>query len=274
MKFLFVTTAVCISSIAFAQISIKNIQLLKGQEFEQRSEMQMTISQEMMGQKIEIKTTTNTSSLINIQEATLTNYILSNTLKRMVFNMTGMGQDIAFDSDNAADMEGELGSRFKDKIGKPSLITADKNGVVSKIEGSDERNENDDIMNAVGEKIGQRLTMLLPITMVKVGQTWTDTTSTEDTKSFNTYTVKAINGNEGIVVMKSTTDLNKEMEREGMAVKVQMKANTEGEYMVDVTSGVIKTAKMIQKSKGTTEMMGQVIPMTMEMVVTTKVDKK
>src|SRR5687768_9791893 len=104
---------------ATAQNVPKKVSLAKGQQYEQVSLVNMNISQEMMGQVMEMKMESTTNNVVEVKEASKNSYIVSNTMKRMQMNMTGV-QEVTFDSDKKEDLDSQMGEAVRDKIGKTS----------------------------------------------------------------------------------------------------------------------------------------------------------
>ncbi|MDB5231729.1 MAG: hypothetical protein JWN76_2534 [Chitinophagaceae bacterium] len=276
MKVFLVSLAVCVSAvtISFGQSVKKNIQLSKGQQFEQKSETTLTMSQEMMGQKIDVKTKTTNTNLIEIKDVSDNGYSVASTLKRVQMNMSNMGQEMTFDSDKPADMNGELAEGFKDQIGKTSVVVVDKNGIVKEVQNPDTKDAEE--MNAIAEQVGKSLSFLsnFPAAGVNSGASWTDSASLAGGKTVSTYTLQSVHGNNAVVNIISSGDMNREMERQGMTMKMKLKNNVTGNYTVDLLTGIISSSSINTKSNGTMEMMGQSIPLSMETIVITTLVKK
>lgn len=85
--------------IASAQTVTRKIGLAKGQQLEQLSHVKMNMTQEMMGQNMEIKMESDITNIVEIKNAAGNNFEVANTLKKILMNMNAMGQDMKFDSE-------------------------------------------------------------------------------------------------------------------------------------------------------------------------------
>ena len=268
-----------------AQTVTRKVGLVKGQQLEQQSHIKVNMTQEAMGQSIEIKMDGDVTSLVEVKDAAANSFEVANTLKKILMNMNAMGQDMKFDSDKTEDMDGQLGQAFKGKIGVPREFTVNKEGLVTAI-----KNKGDSAVDAGGmmggmmsgamgsgeEKEGSAFNSLanIPSKGVKVGESWSDSTSDENGKTFTTYTLKEVNGGNGLVTLSANMAISREMEQQGMTIQMDMTGTTIGEYTFDVATGIIKTRKATTKSSGTIEVAGQSMPVSIETTVQSTVNKK
>jgi hypothetical protein len=262
-----------------AQTVSRKVALTKGQQLEQLNQVDVNITQEVSGQMMEIKMKSTITNLVEVKDQTPNGFAVSNTVKRVLMNMNMMGQDMNFDSDKKEDMEGQMGQAYKDKVGKPRDYSLSKDGIVTEVKGAEVKAAGegmmDNMMNGVlaDEKVGSSFNALvnIPVKGIKVGETWSDSTSEGGAKTFTTYTLKELRGDSGIVTLNSDMSISREIEQQGMTMQLDMKGNTIGEYSFDPATGVIRSRKATTKANGTVDVMGQSVPMTMEttMVSTT-----
>ena len=268
-----------------AQTVTRKAGLAKGQQLEQLSHVQMNMTQEAMGQSIEIKMEGDFTNLVEVKNAAANNFEVANTLKKILMNMNAMGQDIKFDSDKAEDMDGQFGQVFKGRIGVPHEFTVNKDGVITAVKNTGDTTKNPAGMmggmmsGALGsgeEREGAVFNTLanIPAKGVKVGDSWSDTTTDENGKTFTTYTLKEVNGGNGLVTLLSNTAISREMEQQGVPMQMEMTGTTVGEYTFDVSTGIIKTRKATTKTSGTIEAGGMSLPVNMETTVQSTVNKK
>src|SRR5687768_5297063 len=198
------------------------------------------------------------TNLVEVKDAAANSFEVANTLKKILMNMNAMGQDMKFDSDKKEDMDGQLGQAFKGKIGVPREFTVNSEGVITTIKNKTEKTEDPGGMmggmmsGALGngeEKEGAAFNSLanIPAKGVKVGESWNDSTSDENGKTFTTYTLKEVNGGNGLVTLSANTAISREMEQQGMTMQMEMTGTTIGEYTFDVTTGIIKSRKATTK---------------------------
>ena len=268
-----------------AQTVSRKVGLAKGQQLEQQSHVKMNMTQEMMGQSMEIKMESDITNIVEVKDAAPNSFEVANTLKKILMNMNAMGQDMQFDSDKKEDMDGQMGQAFKDKIGVPREFTVNKEGVITSLKNKSEKKEETGgmmggMMNgAMGdgeEKEGAAFNSLanIPAKGVKVGESWNDSTSDNHGKTFTTYTLKEVTGGNGLVTLSANSAVTREMEQQGMTMQMDIKGTTIGEYTFDVTTGIIKTRKATTKASGTIDVAGQSVPVTIETTVESTVNKK
>ena len=285
MKKLFLAALLCNTILLSAQTVSRKVGLAKGQQLEQQSHVKMNMTQEAMGQSIEIKMESDITNVVEVKDAASNNFEVASTVKKILMSMNAMGQDMKFDSDKKEDMDGQLGQAFKGKIGVPREFTVNGEGVITTIKNKPEKTEDPGGMmggmmsGALGngeEKEGAAFNSLanIPAKGVKVGESWNDSTSDDNGKTLTTYTLKEVSGGNGLVTLSSNMAISREMEQQGMAVQMDMKGTTTGEYTFEIATGIIKSRKATTKSTGTIEVAGQSVPVNMETTVESTVNKK
>jgi len=277
MKKFLIPTLLFLSIAVSGQTINKKVALAKGQQMEQINQSTMNLTQEMMGQVMEIKIETTLSNILEVKDATSTNYSISKTMKRMVLNMSGM-QEMKFDSDKKEDMDGQIGEKVKDKIGIPVEFIVNKEGIVTSVKETSSKEEMAGVAGMMGSMFGQYkedsegatfgAIANIPSKGIKVGDTWSDSSSDSKHKSYTTYTLKEIKGNDGLVTLSQSSNMNAEIEQQGMTLEIDMRGTTIGEYTFDVQTGVLRTRKSTSKATGTMSVMGQSVPMSIDAVIT------
>lgn len=268
-----------------AQNVTRKVGLAKGQQLEQQSHIKVNMTQEAMGQSIEVKMEGDITSVVEVKDAIANSFEVANTIKKILMNMNAAGQDMKFDSDKTEDMDGQFGQAFKGKIGVPREFSVNKEGVVTAIKNKADKNEDpggmmggmmNGAMGSGEEKEGAAFNSLanIPAKGVKVGESWSDSTSDENGKTFTTYTLKEANSGNGLVTLSANTAISREMEQQGMTIQIDMTGTTIGEYTFDVATGIIKTRKATSKSSGTVEVAGQSMPVSVETIIQSTVNKK
>jgi len=267
---------------ASAQTLTQKASISKGQQLEEISKVNMNITQEMAGQSMDIKVESTFTNLVEVKDASASGFALSNTLKKVLMNMKMMGQDMTFDSDKKEDMDGQLGQAYKGNLNMPKEYTISKAGLITEIKGSDakaaEQGMMENIMSGIMdvEKVGAAFHSFasIPAKGIKKGESWSDSASDGKNKTTTTYTFQDIKGNDGLISINSMMVVDREIEQQGMKMQMAMKGTTIGEYTFDVASGIIKTKKATTKASGNVEVMGQSVPMTLETVVVSNIQKK
>ena len=269
--------------VATGQTVTRKVGLAKGQQLEQQSHVKMNMTQEMMGQSMEIKMESDITNVVEVKDVAANNFEVANTVKKVLMNMNAMGQDMKFDSDKKEDMDGQMGQAFKGRIGVPREFTVNKDGIITSLKNkSDNKVESGGMMGGMmtmgdsEEKEGSSFNSLanIPAKGVKIGETWNDSTSDDNGKTFTTYTLKEINGGNGLITLSANSDISRQMEQQGMSMQMDMKATTIGEYTFEVATGIIKTRKATTKATGTIDVAGQSLPVSFETTVESTINKK
>lgn len=272
MKRIFVVVSLFSAMTVSAQSVSKKTSLVKGQQIEQTSKVSANIIQEMMGQSMEIKMETNSNGTVEVKDVSADGFTVSSTVKRVVMNMSAMGNEQNFDSDKKEDLDGPIGQTVKDKIGVAREYKLNKDGVITAIPAATKAEDPNSMMGGVmggameDELVGNTYSALitLPAAGVKVGESWNDSSITKENKVRNTYTLKQVNGDDAIVDVKGTLNVDREMEQQGMAMQMSMNGTITGELTFDTKSGVIKSRKQNTKATGSIEVQGQSVPLTLD----------
>ena len=277
-KVFFFLSLVSVLSVSAQKVS-KKITLEKGQQIEQQTKTSVSMTQEMMGQSMEIKMESNATNFLDVKDNSSAGFDMTNTLKKILLNMNVSGQETKFDSDKKEDMDGQMGAAFRNKINKPRGFTVNKDGIISSVKDTAKSEEEDMIggmLNATEETAGTAFLAVanIPAAGVKVGDSWTDSTNVNNARTVNRYTLRQVTNGEGTVDINSDMNLSREMERQGMQMQMELKGTSVGEYVFDVNSGLVKSRKALTKASGSVDVMGQSIPLTIETTTTSTLSKK
>jgi len=252
-----------IATVAIAGHAQK-IAVTKGQKLETLTTTKMTM--EMMGQNINNESGATTD--IEVKDVNAEGFLFSSVIKRMTTKVSGMGQDISFDSDKKEDMDGQIGQAVKDQINVQQEIQVDQKGkVISTTASSDKKTGGmADMMSITGDVTkGQPYPILiqLPAKTVKPGDTWVDSSGTTATiKTVTTYTLKQINADGALVSFTGTLAKNGTIEQNGMEIQMDMSGTTKGEAVYEAGTGLLKTSSTVSDIKGTLGIMGQNAPLS------------
>lgn len=283
MKQFFLVTLLFSVGAVSAQNLSRKVVLAKGQQFEQINKVNMNMTQEMMGQSIEIKMESTSNNLMEVKDAGKNSYLIANTLKRLVMSTSGV-QETNFDSDKKEDMDSEIGKSIKGKIGKVKEFSINQDGMITKVNTKEAPEENNAMAAGMSKMFGQdaeekegtafQALANIPGNGVKVGDSWTDSTKEGNSKTFTTYTLKKVEGNDATVSLTGNMNINRDIEQQGMTIQLALQGTTLGEYIFDVATGIVKARKATTKASGTVEAMGQSIPMTIDSTISSAITKK
>lgn len=248
----------------------QKIAVTKGQKLETVTTTKMKM--EVMGQNMDNESSATTN--VEVKDVNADGFLFTNVIKRMTTKLSGMGQDISFDSDKKEDMDGQIGQVLKEQINVPQEIQVDKKGkVISTTAGEKKAGGMTDMMSISGDVTkGQPYPVLiqLPANSIKPGDTWIDSSGTMATiKTVTTYTLKSINADGALVSFTGTLARNGTIEQNGMEMQMDMTGTTKGEATYETNSGFIKTNTSTSDIKATLVIMGQNAPLTATVTAST-----
>jgi hypothetical protein len=270
MKKILVLFLSVLSVNAFAQTPSGKIVVKKGQHFLVESSTDGLVTQEMMGQSMEMKITSATKLSADVKDVRNNNYLITQQITSIKSTFSGMGQDKSFDSDKKEDMDGEAGAIYKDKLNVPKDIEISNEGKpvaaadTSKKDSVADGNPMAAVMEMMGggqDNISGILFLVIPAGK-KAGDSWMDSTKSEGLKMVRTYTLKSIANKVASLAINSVMDVNKNMQVQGMEMTAVMTTKIASDVTVDVISNVQKENKSTMDLTGTIDVMGQSVPLT------------
>jgi hypothetical protein len=277
---LFIAAILPVTTGTFAQ-SHGTINLPTGQKYVVENKVTTKSTTEMAGQSIESDADITSVYAIEVKDLKDSNYNMTNSISSIKINMTNMGQNMNFDSDKKEDMDGEMGSTFKNHINQPKAVVMDISGniIISKqtdtSTGKDAPTPAQMILKQMGdpEQQGYGAKMaFLPISKdARAGTSWTDSSSADGVTRVTNYSIKEIKGNTATISISGTENRDTKMEMQGMEIKTKTTGKFTGEESVELNTGVILQNNTTADASGTISVMGQDIPTTMKAVSVTTV---
>jgi len=262
---LFFVTA---STIAQTKSKLK---LPENKKYQVVNTLQSNSTTNIQGQSMESAVNVSSTYDIEVKGKSGSDYNLSSTISKLTTNMTMMGQEIKFDSENKEDMDGPFGSALKDFIGKPKAMKMDASGKVTFDEKDTAMSEIAKQLHLTQNAFGTQLAFLPLPEKAKVGATWTDKTDNEGISKTTNYTIQNITGNIATVSFESVDSVATSMEQNGMEISVKTSGKSSGEEKVDLKTGVIQSGTTKADATGTVSAMGQEFPMSTKITSTTTV---
>jgi hypothetical protein len=233
---------------------------------------------EMMGQQIEINGDVNMNYNMEVADKNPEGTTVKSTLTRMKLNTTAMGQSRSFDSEKPEDLEDEMGKVLKSEINQTTEVVLNESAAVVSIRRPNTENAGPSadaiksMMNFGGEESGGAV---LPFLIIphgkKTGDSWQDSTVKEGNKVTTTYTLKQIDGTTATVSFAGLQSSSRKVEQMGTEVTVNMESKISGEAIVNTATGVIREKKTSMEGTGSTEIMGQSMPISNKVTITTTV---
>ncbi len=266
MKKIF-TFIILVSSLpSFAQKE-GSVVLNKGQKFTITSSVSSDID---MGMGMPIKNSSTSASQVVVLFDDDKKYTISNTVTKMTVTSDVMGQQTNYDSDKQEDKDSELGKKLSTTINKSDTIlvekttgnTTKKNDSPERPEKGSEDNPFGDLMSGGNADVGVTAAFFVIPKDKKVGDSWSDSTSTKDMKTVKTYTIKSMDKDIATVLVNMNMNGSFETDMEGTSIPFTMNVKSSGEMTVDVKKSLVNKFHNDIDISGSFEVMGQTMPIT------------
>lgn len=266
-KFLFSLIVVCCSSSLFAQNS--KIQLKPGQVIIVENSVKIDASLSM---GMELNSNSTTQNTLTVKTVTDNNFIISNSLTKLKLNMSMMGQNTNYDSENKNAASNEVTQALDEKMNKSVDIIIDSktgkqilNKEKIKNASSDEENPMMGLLNMFAESTDEAIVTgaieLIPIGKT-IGDKWADTSKAKDVKTIRTFTLLSILGNEAIIQLNAQTSALNKIEMQGMEIEFKSNSKTKSEITTNTSTGLVQKRNSITNVTGSFQLMGQDVPIS------------
>lgn len=270
-----------------AQTVANKIAFQKGQKLELTTQVASVATQEMMGQTMDINVAATLNHSYDVEDVTSAGALIEHKVKRLQLSFEGMGQSQKFDSENEADMKGEMGKAAEKSIKNKYTMTVDANGNVVNVKADDDNPNTPggggaDMMSQMMSQLSLGLEMpksgdptpfkILPAngSMAK-GSTWTDSLTKDGEKGFHKYTIADVTANEILIDFTGQSASSRVQEAQGMEMTINMDSKMTGKITLDKKTGLLKQRTVTTEGAGAVEVAGQSIPITNKITVTTTV---
>lgn len=288
MKRLFLLTALVIGIGGSAQKVSNKISFPKGAKLEVVTQANSTVTQEAMGQTFDMKINATITRLLDVEDATAGSATLEHKVKRIQMDMDiPMMGARTFDSEKEEDLKSEGGKVFEKALKNKYKMTVDATGKVTAVKADDnnpqnnEKTESSDMMAGLAQQFGMGMATpkigdatefrILPDREVGKGETWSDSTGSQQEKVKTTYTVSDVSDNEVMIDYKAEGNGKITTENMGMEVTVTKTDKATGKITLDRKTGLMKSRTETVETTGVTEVAGQSMPMTSKTTKTTTV---
>jgi hypothetical protein len=270
-QFIFSAIAVLFSVSIFAQGYKPSVKLTVGKKYEVASNTKGNMSQEMMGQTMEIPMDVTIKSILDVKAAAKAGYQLSTVNNHMLLSVSMMGQDINYDSDKKEDRNGELGKTFEDMLDKPTIFDINNYGKIiesSILKSSATKTDPNPIfgMLNIGEQaiLSPAVNLFNTDAEIKIGDSFTDSSTSADGKDKKslTYTLVEIKDGQAKFAIAGLSMLTKEMEMQGMQSTTTSNSKIKGEMWVNSVTGLLTKKEVAMEISGSVALAGMTIPTT------------
>lgn len=275
MKNIFLIIALTTGLSGLAQKNTSKLTFPKGQKLEMTAQTKAVITQEVMGQSMDMSVNSTIVRSFDIEEVNNGTARIEHKIKKLQFAFDAMGQAQSFDSDKPEDMKSEIGKSLEKSIKNKYSMSVDETGKILTVKADDnnpniEKTENDVMSNMMGQfadglqvpKTGEIISLMVTTAgQFAKGQSWIDTLAGEESGIVK-YTVTGITAFDVLIdyISEGTTKKKQDVGG-GVEMDVNLKNKTTGIITLDKKSGLLKQRTVDSEGTGTMEVMGQSIPM-------------
>lgn len=271
-----------ISFVASSQKVSGKLKFEQGQTFEIAIQVKNTIAQQAMGQSIDFNVDASGNHSYKVTNATEDNNTLKHQVNRILFAFDGMGQKLKFDSNIEKDLNGSFGKPIKDLLGKKYDMIIDPSGkTLMTLPEKIQLTEGDsrlaiittmlkDVLDIVQppQKGKGSFFKVLPETETGKGETWTESSLSENGKFDAAYTISDINDSTIVVDFTGTSLTISKSEMMGSEMTTRMTNKSTGKIIIDKATGITKEKTITTDSNGNSESSFGAMPVTSKTTTT------
>ncbi len=272
---------ILLSTISFGLINSLQAQytskvvMKEGQVITAEVSMNMTATQTMQDQPMEMKTDAVSIQTFKVIGMSETGYTLLSTLTKMKLNFDGFGQKQEYDSENKEKQSGMLAGPLNEKINKSDTIQIDLTGALIEKPESEKKDKKKGgrgmgMMFGSNETANLETAFLIIPSDKKVGEKWRITKEKDGIKNIIEYTIESIEGNVVHLSAKQQVKGTKVGEGQGgMQFTTTMNNLSEATLTVDKTTGLVLSKTDTTRTDSKMQMMDKEIPSTSVVHTTT-----
>ena len=276
-KFFISSLALTLTLGLAAQSYTPAVKLEAGKQYTVTTITKSNMTQEAMGQTMEIPIDATNKATLTIKAASDKGYESTYITDRVQFAANMMGQDMNYDSDKKDDKDSPMGKTMNKLVGKETSFVVNGAGNIIKEtivkqtqEKSDE--EGPDMMTGM-MGIGMSEASTCPVfnlfvnnTELKIGDSFVDSSTVNDkdgsTKTSTTYILKEIKNGKSIFTLNGQVAISKKMEMQGMEMTTTTASKSTGDMIVDVATGLLVSKSIVTETTGNVDVQGMSIPIT------------
>ena len=288
-KFFISSLALTLTLGLAAQSYTPAVKLEAGKQYTITTITKSNMTQEAMGQTMEIPIDATNKATLTIKELSNKGYESTYITDRVQFAANMMGQDMNYDSDKKDDKDSPMGKTMNKLVGKETSFVVNGAGNIIKEtivkqtqEKSDE--EGPDMMTGMmGMGMSEASTcpvfnLFVNNTELKIGDSFIDSSTVNDkdgsTKTSTTYILKEIKNGKSIFTLNGQVAISKKMEMQGMEMTTTTASKSTGDMIVDVATGLLNSKSIVTETTGSVDVQGMSIPITGKTTTTITVSAK
>jgi Family of unknown function (DUF6263) len=272
-----------------AQSYTPAVKLEAGKQYTVTTITKSNMTQEAMGQTMEIPVDATNKATLTIKAASDKGYESTYITDRVQFAANMMGQEMNYDSDKKDDIDSPMGKTMNKLVGKETSFVVNGAGNIIKetiVKPTQEKSEDEgqDMMSGL-MSMGLSAASTCPAfnlfvnnTELKIGDSFVDSSTVNDkdgsTKTSTTYVLKEIKEGKSIFALNGQMALTKKMEAQGMEMTTTTSSKSTGDMIVDVATGLLVSKSIVTETTGNIEVSGMTIPITGKTTSTITVSAK
>lgn len=276
-KFLISSLALTLTLGLAAQTYTPAVKLEAGKQYTVTTITKSNMTQEAMGQTMEIPIDATNKATLTIKAASNKGYESTYITDRVQFAANMMGQDMNYDSDKKDDKDGPMGKTMNKLVGKETSFVVNGAGNIIKetiVKQTQEKSDEEGLDMMTGMMgIGMSEASTCPVfnlfvnnTELKIGDSFVDSSTVNDkdgsTKTSTTYILKEIKDGKSIFTLNGQVAISKKMEMQGMEMTTTTASKSTGDMIVDVATGLLVSKSIITETTGNVDVQGMSIPIT------------
>jgi len=241
------------------------IKLEPGQNMKIINSTSNNISQQMMGQDMQMNMATELTDSFFVKAKAENGFQVGKITKRIKMNMDMLGQQKEMDSDKKEDMESEGSSAIKDRIGVLSEAVVSSAGQIKMISKAEEKVKTPmgSFMSLNGDSaVIAGCFLNSPQKTIKPGENWSEIMGDSTYKEEIVYSFIKIENGLAILSFESKKTITGTQEMNTVEVKSNMLITSKGTMKVELATGLVIERLTDNVFSGSNEAMGMEIPLT------------
>lgn len=249
------------------------LKLAAGEKFIVTTSTKGSVSQELMGQSLEIPLDAVITNTLDVKSSLNNSYELTSAISRIVYSLNMMGQDMNYDSDKQEDRNAPSGKVATDYLNKPVDFKVNSFGKI--IDGSIKKQspekpaaETDMVsgMLNLGDDTdpSQAVNLFETDAAMNIGDSFVVKNNSADGKIKKTATYTLAELKDGIAkfTIAGTDSVTNEMEMQGMQIVSNNYSKSTGEMLVSTATGLLVKKTLNLTVTGSADVAGMSIPIS------------
>ncbi len=246
--------------VCMLHLNAQQVKLPAGKKFQMITEVKNSSVTSMMGQEMEVNNTSKIYVDNELKSVGDNKFSMGVMVKRIVVNVSVMGQEQSIDSDDPATKSDPTFAEAFKSLNNETQITVENGKVVSQGE----------MMESARALLGNtaditdigRLFLQLKDENIKTGYVWTDSSSSGGSSIKSNLSIEKVTDTEVEVRVNSELKIATTMNQNGMEIKQQTEGSTKATRIYDRSTGLLLSEIATTDSKGNMEVMAQQMPMS------------